>query len=287
MIYSMYTGFNKNIDTYGIDKALNIAIDWGFSGVEFFYSAARADEVPSTELGAEYGRKIRERGLSVACVSMGATIVHPEAPDVINESAVAGLIKGIEFAAAVGSKLFHHTLLMGFGYKIPEDFTVESKRELFLEGARRVATRAAELGVSVIYEPQGPFFNGFDEFCRLLSDMRKTHSNIGICCDFGNPFWVSEEPYKIYEELSHLIRHVHIKDYNITYEPTEGAHSSFRGGAYIREVPAGEGDIDIPRISKILREAGYSGTASLEDLSNVESAERTRDVIARMREILG
>lgn len=287
MIYTMYTGFGRAVDELGIDGALDKASEFGFSGVEFFYTTKHPVEIPSAEVAKEYRRKIEERGFKVGCVSMGATIVRPDRPNEISEADVKALIRGVEFAAEVGSKNFHHTIFMGFGYEIPEDFTLDAKRELFLEGARRVATRAAKLGVTVIYEPQGPFFNGRLEFGRLVSDMRKTHSNIGICCDFGNSFWVGEEPYEIFEEHSHLIRHVHMKDYEITREPAEGASSAFRGGVYIREVPIGEGDIDIPRIVKTIKAAGYDGTASLEDWPNVKEPEKSRAIIEKMRAMFG
>lgn len=288
MIYSFYTGFGRAVDELGIDRALDKAEEFGFSGVEFFYSAKLAlSDLPSPELAREYRRKIEQRGLSVSCVSMGASIVRPNNPNEISEQDLEGLIRGVEFAANVGSRLFHHTLFMGFGYEIPNDFTVDSKRELFLEGARRVATRAAELGIEVLYEPQGPFFNGFKEFCRLVYDMRKTHDNIGICCDFGNSFWVGEEPYEIFRELVQFIRHVHIKDYALTKEPTDGASPAFRGGLYIREVPIGEGCIDIPKIAEILKSVGYCGAASIEDWPNVKDPEATRRIIDRMRALLG
>ena len=287
MIYSMYTGFGRNVNELGIDAALDIAIEKGFSGVEFFYSAKRHHEIPSPEVASEYRKAIEARGLKVSCVSVGSTIVRPDNPNEISQNDIDGLIKGVEFAAAVGSRLYHHTLFMGFGYEIPEGFTLDKKRELFLEGARMVATRAAELGIEVIYEPQGPFFNGYEEFCRLVCDMRKTHSNIGICCDFGNSFWVGEEPYRIYEEYSHLIRHIHMKDYVITSEPSEGANPAFRGGIYIREVPIGEGDINIERIADAVKRAGYSGDASIEDRPNLKDEETLARVFERARALFG
>lgn len=287
MIYSMYTGFIENASAFGIDRALDIAEEYGFSGVEFFYPAELGDKIPSHGQALEYRKKIEERGFIVSCVSMGATVVRPEHPNEISRRDIDALIRGVEFAAAVGSKLFHHTVFMGFGYEIPEDFRLDDKRELFLEGAREVATRAAELGIEVLYEPQGPFFNGCDEFCRLVYDMRRAHKNVGVCCDFGNSFWVGEEPYAIFERMAPLIRHLHIKDYVITNEATEGASAAFRGGAYIREVTVGEGCIDVSRIARILKSVGYDGAASLEDRPNVQSAEVARGIIERMKAILG
>lgn len=287
MIYSMYTGFGQNVDALGIDRALDIAAEYGFSGVEFFYPTELKDAIPPYEQALEYRKKIEERGFCVSCVSMGASIVRPHMPNEISRDDIDGLIRGVEFAAAVGSRFFHHTIFMGFGYEIPDDFRLDDKRELFLEGARQVVTYAAELGVEVLYEPQGPFFNGYDEFCSFVYDMRRTHKNIGVCCDFGNSFWVGQQPYAIFEELAPLIRHIHMKDYVITSASADGAAAAFRGGVYIREVPIGDGCIDLSRIAGILNGAGYDGAASLEDFPNVQSADKTKNIIERLRTVFG
>ncbi len=280
MIYSMFTGFMANLEKYGIDKAIDKALESGFSGVEFFFGARRAYEIPSPELTAEYKRKLTERGLSVTCVSVGATLIRPETPDIICEDDIAGLIRALEFTAAIGAKLFHHTLFMGFGQKLTENFTLDSKRELFYTAARRVADKARELGITILYEPQGPFFNGYREFTRLFYEMKKTHDNVGICCDLANSYWVDEEPYAIFEELAPYVRHVHLKDYFIDEEPKEDADRSFTGKWYIRQAPIGEGVIDFKRVIKLLKKNSYSGAASLEDPINVRSTEQTRKIIA-------
>ena len=78
-----------------------------------------------------------------------------------------------------------------------------------------------------------------------------------------------------------------MKDYVLTKEPTEGANPAFRGGIYIREVPLGEGNIDIERIADAVKRAGYSGDASIEDRPNLKDKETLARVFERARALFG
>ncbi len=119
----------------------------------------------------------------------------------------------------------------------------------------------------------------------MIFDMRKTHSNIGVCCDFGNTFRVSEEPYRIFEEHADLIRHVHFKDYVHKNEPFEGAEPAFRGGMYIRRSAVGDGCIDVERLAKIIKSSGYSGDASVEDWVDFEEPGKIGLIMEKMNKL--
>ena len=286
MIYSMFTGFSSEIDRGGIRQAIKKAKEYGFEGVEFFYGARRHEEHPSLDEAREYKRALDEEGMAVPCVSVGATLIHPDKPDELNEADINGLLHLLEVTAILGARLFHHTLFMGFGYAIPEDFTLDTKRELFLRGARIIADRARELGITILYEPQGPFFNGYREFTRLFYDMKKTHENVGICCDPANSYWVDEPPYAIFEELAPHVKHVHLKDYTISDTPSEGASCSFTGKSYITQVPFDRGVTDLSRIANLLKTHSYSGAASFEDHVNVQDPEKTKALISYAKSLL-
>ena len=280
MIYSMFSGFTAEVDRGGIEQAIKKAKEYGFTGAEFFYMAKRPEEHPTLDQAREYKRALDDSGMKVTCVSVGATLIHPDKPNELNEADINGLLHLLEVTAILGAKLFHHTLFMGFGYEIPKDFTLDSKRELFLRGARIIADRARELGITVLYEPQGPFFNGYREFTRLFYDMKNTHENVGVCCDPGNSYWVDETPYAIFEELAPFIKHVHLKDYSISDKPSEGASTSFTGKSYITQVPFDRGDTDLSRIASLLKKHSYLGAASFEDYVNVSSPEKTKALIS-------
>ena len=279
MKYSMFSGFQSNIEEYGFDRALEIAKESGFEGVEFYFSAGYPELIPTPEVAAEYKRKFDAAGIKVPCVSMGANFIRQREVVALSEGDVQALFLGLEFAKILGAPYFHHTLFMGFIFDIDESFITKERMKIFYDAARRVADRARELGITVLYEPQGSIFNGKERFSALLSEMKKTHKNIGVCCDIANSYWVSEDPYPILNACKEDILHVHFKDYLISEGEREGFSKPFFGELYTKQAPVGAGNIDVPAFASLLKSINYSGFISLEDKVNVKSPEQTRGVI--------
>ena len=284
MKYSMFTGFSENVKAHGIEKAIALAKESGFSAGEFYFSAGMPELIPTREIGEKYKMASDAADFPIPCVSIGATFIRT--PDgTPSEADVEALFKALEFTKALGAKYLHHTIFMGFHFPIDEGFINEKNIEVFYSAANRVADRAAELGITVLYEPQGPIFNGLERFSALIDKMRRTHDNIGICCDVANSYWVSEEPHPIFEKYPELIRHVHFKDYLIYDRETEGASKAFFGSTYTAPAPIGQGDIDIPRVVRLLRSINYTGFISIEDHANIKSPELTRNIIDYCEEL--
>ena len=85
--------------------------------------------------------------------------------------------------------------------------------------------------------------------------------NIKICLDLGNPAFVDYDAHRYIEELGHLIRHVHIKDYR--YSEGDGNYESFSGKRFF-EVGYGMGDMQNARCLEMLLKRGYDGYFSTE-----------------------
>lgn len=284
MNFSMYTGFTEYVEQYGIERAAEYAKKNGFSGVEFLYYAKKPELIPSVDTAKEYKASLDKFGLAVPCVSMLASIVTYDAPDVVSEFNIEGLMKAIDFAAAVGAKCFHHTLMPVRNPAPPASVSYESLFPVVLEGAKRIADHAAPLGVTVIYEPQGLFFNGREKLGKFYREMKKYCKNVGICGDFGNSYFAQEEPYALFEELVDDIVHVHIKDY--AFVSPDGEKVAFDApNAQKKEIVIGEGDIDIKRLLAILKKAKYSDFMSIEDMPNVASPEVIADVMRYVRDL--
>ena len=282
MKYSMFTGFMRNADDHGIEWAADYARDCGFSGVEFFYMACRDYEIPDTETAKKYKEIVTNRGLSIPCVSVGTSLVRSDNPKAIAKLDLDGALKALDFTAALGTKLFHHTLIMAVENHKLTGLEYDEIYPLVLEGASVIANRAAELGITVLYEPQGKFFNGREGLGKFYAEMKKSHQNLGICCDLGNSFWVGEEPYGFFEDYKEDIKHVHLKDYLITDEPIDKSHLDLKGGKYISEAVIGEGVVDLKRITAMLRSVGYDGFMSLEDYVNIQSPELIKSIMTRV-----
>ena len=114
MNFTMYTNFTGNVKSEGIERAAEIASSLGFSSVEFI-ELTKPTWVPcihSVEEAKEMKRVLDLNGLSVACYSIGATLYVPGmTPETVTDVEKT-LYHYAEIAAAVGSPILHHTLIM-------------------------------------------------------------------------------------------------------------------------------------------------------------------------------
>ena len=263
MKFSMYSGFSPRINSLGPERAADSAASLGFSGVELF-CVAKKEYMMSLEDAAKYKNIFSERGLSVACYSAAGSLARYDNIDEVNEDVLSCMLHCVEVAAALGSKNFHHTLFFSLE---PEHshFDFERIYKTVLPAAKKIAARAAELGVTVLYEPQGFYFNGLESFSRFFDEMLKEYSNVGVCGDVGNSLWVDEPVYEIFKKYINYIPHVHLKDY-ILGDPEDmpDVKQRTRSGRAIKDVPIGAGEIDLKRIFTMLKGVNYSGFVSLE-----------------------
>lgn len=263
MKFSMYARLMELLNSDGIDGAAKYAKENGFSGVEFLYYAKKPELIPSVEVAKEYKAVLDSFGLSVPCVSVGATLVNADEPDRVSEPAIEGLIKAMDFSAAVGAKCFHHTLI--HDRVAPQGLTYEGVFSLVLEGAKRIADYAKELGMTVIYEPQGHFFTSRKNLVKFYREIKKLCTNVGICGDIANTYWVGEEPLPLFEALEGEIAHVHLNDYAFNGDVVDKTESGIYKEPDCKQVIIGEGDIDLKGILASLKRAGYDGFMSVEN----------------------
>ncbi len=247
----------------GVEKAAEYAKENGFSGVEFLYYAKKPELIPDVETAKKFKEVLDSCGLEVPCVSVGATLVNADEPDRVSEPAVQGLIKAMDFSGAVGAKCFHHTLM--HDRVAPPNLSYDGVLPIVLEGAKRVADYAKALGMTVIYEPQGPFFTSRANLGKFYREIKKLCTNVGICGDIANTYWVGEEPYALFEEFAEDIAHVHLNDYVFNGEVVDKTELGIYKAPESKQVIIGEGELDIGRILAILKKVNYNGFMSLEN----------------------
>ncbi len=260
MKYVMYTNFGRLVRENGFRDALKIAKSIGFLGVEIADSALTAEKslVPSVEVARDYRKILEEEKMEIACYSVGLTLY--QAPEVTN-----ALKMHAEIAAALGSPYLHHTLCLGS--------VVNGKTPNYDEVLADVVPRAVEvarycrdLGLTCIYEDQGPFFNGIDGFGTFLREMKAQCDNVGVCCDFGNIMFADCGASEFISAFFEDIKHVHLKDYLKTSEKDdrEGRWHTTKKGDYLLGVPTGEGSVDFAAGLRLLKNAGYDGYFAFE-----------------------
>lgn len=244
----------------GINAIADFAVSQGFSSVEFFQSVtvSRANTAPQTPAEARVVKKALDgAGLPSACYSILANVRrHPDSKE--------NLIKQVEIAAELGTPLFHHTLITEYNVDISQ---YEGEIERAAEVAIAVANRAAELGITCIYEEQGAFVNGVEGFGGFYKLVRSACKNVGVCADFGNILFVNETPEEFMKAFRDDIKHVHVKDY--LRKKTEVRPGMYWAPAldntWLRDTMIGDGVVDLDACMKILNDIHYDGAFALEN----------------------
>jgi sugar phosphate isomerase/epimerase len=167
----------------------------------------------------------------------------------------------------------HHTLVtrLSGGRERFESVFTQVK-----DAVSEITDYARNQGITVLYEPQGMLFNGYEGYSRLLDFMLPKHSNVGVCLDIGNTLWVDEDCYALAERYAHSIKHVHLKDYLLD---TKDATYRTLSGRSIKEVALGKGVVDLGRVFDILIRANYSGCVSVEDNSGSSFEDTAKNAI--------
>ena len=268
-----FNHFSNEFRLLGVDEAIDHTLRLGFEGVEFlsFYN----DETPLFEnvrAACETKKALDKGGVAVGCYSMLAdlTIADPEL-------CLNSVFRNIEYAAALEAPYFHHTLIPYFGDAYGFSDYSEALSSV-LEKAERIAEYCEKYGITTIYEPQGKYINGVFGLGTFLDKMKKRHSNVGVCGDTGNSYFVDETPENIFLSFAKDIKHIHIKDY-LVKEPEEVEECGQRSikGKCIYSTPLGEGNIDFKKLFSSLY--NYDGYVSLEFVGTDDQMKKSVDFI--------
>ena len=261
MNYTFYTRFNEMLACDGAEKTAEYGKRMGFSSVEVLESigAGHPYAIPDVKTAGEVRRVFDAHGISVACYSVGCDVYG-------NPASEDALVYHAEIAAALGCPYLHHTLKTGLVMR-PDAPAVDAVLDEITAAAIRIADRAKPLGVTCIYEDQGMYANGIENFGRFYREVHRVCDNTGVCGDFGNILFVDEDPVQFLAAFAADIRHVHVKDYlRKTFDgavPAGGWYPT-KHGRYLRDTTVGAGIIDIPACMKVLHDAGYRGAYALE-----------------------
>ncbi len=256
MTYAIYGHFSELIRKRGIRGAAEFAKENGFGAVEFL-AGFSTEPIENTEQAKEYRAVLSEYGLDVACYSVGVNLYgSPEAE--------AKLLRHVELAAAVGSPYLHHTFILSAKPEEEGTPTFEEALADLLPRAKRIADHAKRFGVTCLYEEQGFYFNGLENFGRLLDSMKAVCDNVGVCGDFGNIVFADEGAAAYIRRFAGDIKHVHVKDYRPAMPGEEKPGWETVSWHYMVDCPLGEGICEAGECLQILKEAGYGGPLAFE-----------------------
>ena len=259
MRFTNYTPFCADLEKHGIEYAAAHSAELGFEAVEFLDLCPIEQPLPSRIQAEQVVQALRANGLSVACYSLCADLSVPDREALLKE-----LFLHVDFAAAIGSPFFHHTVVCGLELP-PNAPTYDEMLALVLPVVTAVARRCAEYGMTCLYEPQGMYFNGVDGLGRLFAEVKKTCPNVGICGDVGNSLFADTPATDIYDAFIDHMVHVHVKDYQVGQgEEGETTDLYSRSGIPIYDRDIGRGVTDFEYCFAKLKAAGYDGDIAFE-----------------------
>lgn len=276
MTFTSYNQFMSDLLKNGIDYAVKHAKALGFSGVEFLdFCGTNAPIDKEKYPAAELKRALDENGLTMDCYSVYAYVLC----DNIDQ-----IYEIIDYAVAVGAKLFHHTLVPFL--KLEGDaLQYEDIFPKVLEIEKKIVKYCSERGLRCIFEPQGLFFNGVKGLSGLICALRDEGYDIGFCADLGNPVYVDSDAGEIIDALSFCLEHIHVKDYIVSDASLDkSGEARSLGGKYLYEVLPAEGELDLGGYLKKLKATGYDGPISLEYLGDDETIIKSMQYITKLWE---
>lgn len=256
-----YAGFTDDLLANGAEWAVSRAEQLGFESIELIdvipYEETRC--LPEKLNVQELLRALSSRGMSVGCYSLAVTLPGHDGEWLLGE-----IGRQIELAAALGSPFFHHTIILDLVYN-PDAPSYEETLEQILPLTKRIWQMCRDSGISLVYEPQGMYFNGVEGLGRFLDRMRESCPGIGVVADIGNPLFVDADPYEVVCAFGDAVKHVHVKDYIVSDEPIEGKSGYVsRGGKHLYDCPPGEGGVGVGECIRYLIDKGYTGRVSVE-----------------------
>lgn len=247
------------------DMSFYDAVDYcakaGFEALEPYpaheFAVPDADALKAAQ---RLGQHAKEMGVRINCFSMGINITTG---DTVRAN-IEKLKRYAEIAAAMGSPFLHHTLLPGLSHGRDANVTFRELLNVAVSGVREVYDAAQTFGVRAVYEDQGFVFNGCERFERFLDAVERP---VGVVADLGNILFVDETPMEFVGRFAPYVAHVHVKDYiakkSTDNYPGEEWYNT-RSGGYLRGTIVGHGVNDFVACCRILINAGYTGSFSLE-----------------------
>lgn len=223
----------------------------GARGVELldYFWSDRAVEMGKVK------RQIADTGLELAVYSISNDFFQPDRG--AWEKELAALKTGVEVAA----QLEVNTLRVFSGNAKP-GYDFDDGFAWIVDGLAAGAHYAESHGVTLALENHGLMAGRSSQVRRIIEAVSSPALRANI--DTGNFLLVNQDPTEATQELAKVAALVHLKDFRrARADETTHVYKALDGSAYTGAV-VGQGEVDLPAIIRILRDAGYKGWLSLE-----------------------
>ncbi|MFW5867089.1 MAG: sugar phosphate isomerase/epimerase family protein [Armatimonadota bacterium] len=218
---------------------------------------------------AERARRLLDRHeLHVSCYTLDSNFAAYD-EDTFDET-VADCILALDIAEILETD----TIRLDPKSTLPEVHQANPDLDFILErvceGMQLVADVAADRGITVGVENHGRLLGRREQVARMVQLVDR--DNFGVNLDYSNFRIVfGQDHIEATRELAPHVVHVHAKDNCLSKtEPENAEEEGWRktlaedAVEWFHPCVAGTGDMDLPKVFSIVRDAGYDGTISLE-----------------------
>ncbi|MEK4118732.1 sugar phosphate isomerase/epimerase family protein [Paenibacillus sp. FSL W8-0919] len=228
------------------------------------------------ELTDAVRKRAEAAGIQLSNYSMPANFVH-ESKEAF-DAEVERIKRHVDTVHRLGIKHMRHDVT---AFTLPPEKTgidyVEDNLEQIVNGCRQIADYAARYGITTTIENHGVSVQASDRVQRVLKAVDRT--NFKTTLDIGNFLCVDEQPLVGVKRNLPYASLIHVKDfYYRPYDQDPGGGRWFRTshGNYLRGAIFGQGDLDVRRILRLIKESGYDGFITLEFEGMEDCREGTR-----------
>lgn len=260
--YSLYQAMHHGLMNIG--EVLEWAAGIGASHIELVPGLGFGfDDSGDGKGSAEREERIKEKaaslGLEISNVAIGANFITESEAEY--EAEIARVIREVDRTHRLGAKLMRHDVASRSDTSIVR-FNGDIGR--IAEACRRIADHAAQYGIVTSVENHGFYVQASDRVQALIHEVDRP--NFKTTLDVGNFVCVDENPVTAVRNNLPLASIIHIKDFYIRPSSRNPGEGWFRsaGGSYLRGAIAGQGDLDLWEILRMVKASGYDGYLSIE-----------------------
>lgn len=227
------------------------------------------------------------RHCSVLGCNVSALLLHNNFAAEDFDAEVDWAISSIKAANRIGAKAVRVDAIMSTELEWP----LEKRVQRFVDCMGKIIDATNDCDVEMGIENHGVKGNEPEFLDMVLGEVNSPR--LGVTIDIANFYWYGHPLGKVYEIIEHLaprVKHTHIKNIGYPADMREIQRElGYEYGTYVS--PLRDGDIDIPRVIKTLKSAGYKGDLCIEDESVIRwDVEKCKEVLVDdavyMREIL-
>lgn len=232
--------------------------------------------VDDPELADAVRETAKEAGIALSNYSMPANFVQ-DTEEMFDEE-VARVKLHVDLVHRLGMKHMRHDVT---AFTIPQEkMTIEWYEDhlhFMVRGSQLIADYAAQYGITTTIENHGFSVQSSDRVQRVLHEVARP--NFKTTLDIGNFMCVDENPIIGVKKNLPYASLIHFKDFYFRpYDQHPGGGDWFltSNGNYLRGAIVGQGDIEIRKIVKLIKESGYDGyiTIEFEGMEECKAASR-------------